>query len=135
MLCEQALKTYEKYGHFPDGRIRGTPVLYDSLPGAVPKAVLPLFGQAATEEWLARMKFESTQYSKGSSGKRGSFKGDSERKEEAATEEIKKAADVLVGDVYTRMVGIYAENLLSITRSQLPLPVIGGKVDWNKIKQ
>ena len=93
MLCDFALQAYEKYGKTSEaagspGRQRGLLVNYDLLPGAVPKLLLPLFGQKVTPTWLEKLHAESKQYSKGRGSGFRLFFGDSKDKEMRATAAI-----------------------------------------------
>jgi hypothetical protein len=53
MLCNSALRAYEKYGVVAVNNTgvlhqRGLLVNYESLPGAIPKVMLPMFGKLHT---------------------------------------------------------------------------------------
>jgi hypothetical protein len=102
MLCGFALQAYEKYGKFSDAtgstRQRGLLVNYDLLPGAVPKLLLPLFGQHVTATWLEKLHAESKLYSKGRGSSFRLFFGDSKDKEMRAT----AAIQLLVFDALLR---------------------------------
>lgn len=95
MLCDFALQAYEKYGKTAADAAAGSPprqrgllVNYDLLPGAVPKLLLPLFGQAVSPTWLEKLHAESKQYSKGRGSGFRLFFGDSKDKEMRATAAI-----------------------------------------------
>jgi hypothetical protein len=97
MLCQSAVKANKKYGSYVDAMggnkttRRGLLVNYESLPGFLPKVVLPLFHSAPDALWLVNMATESKLYSKSRRSSR-SFTGDSEDKDKRATERIQQFA-------------------------------------------
>ena len=126
MLCISAIKAYKTHGLYsnnsnnnsnpprqPTGNQRGLLVNYDSLPGIVPKALLPLFGVSRGQispTWIASMQRVSTKYSKGrSSG--ASFNGDSKQKSSRATGSIKKYALSILQPSYRALLGFSVKAL------------------------
>lgn len=107
MLCNSALRAYSKYGTRPGSagegpQQRGFLVNYESLPGVVPLVLLPLFGVQPTAEWLEKMKSESGFYSKGREKER-IFKGDSQDKDERATQAIQKYAKEILLTTFDKL--------------------------------
>ncbi len=102
MLCSSALRAYEKYPTMQvkgEARQRGLLINYDSLPGSIPSALLPLFNVPLTQSWLEKMNEESNQYSKSRTGHK-SFTGDSADKDNRATEQIQEFAQSILGETY-----------------------------------
>ena len=118
MLCQSALRAYNKYGvtHDDGGHIkqRGMLINYESLPGIVPRALLPLFGIEPNEAWLKKMIAESKVYSKGH-GESKNFQSDSHDKEERATDKINLYAKLVLETSYKAMLKIGLESLHSIS--------------------
>ena len=122
MLCNFAANAYEKYGkRIVNGTEiqRGMLVNYESLPGVVPRALLPLFGiREVPASWLTAMTVESKSYSKSSSSRmadRGHFGGDSHQKEARANEEIRNYATSILQPTYDKLNAYFAEALKSIS--------------------
>jgi hypothetical protein len=62
MLCNSALRAYEKYGVVAVNNTgvlhqRGLLVNYESLPGAIPKVMLPMFGKLHAMISISSAKF------------------------------------------------------------------------------
>lgn len=118
MLCVSALRAYESHGLTID-RITGEKVQhgllinYESLPGIVATGLLPLFGVYPSDEWVAKMKIESQQYSK-SRTPHQTFEGDSKDKEERATESIVLYADKILQPTYKRMNSLSVEIMKGV---------------------
>jgi hypothetical protein len=114
MLCTSALHAYERFGvkARPDGTIaqHGLLVNYESLPGIVPRAVLPMFGVTPSAQWLNKMRTESKQYSKGRGGHKV-FVSDSKDKDSRATEEIQNYANVILAPTYKKLASLSEESL------------------------
>jgi hypothetical protein len=113
MLCEHALEAYTHHGTAStDGstRQRGMIVNYDSLPGIVPKALLPMFGVDVTAAWVEKMSNESGKYSKARSDSRD-FTGDSEDKDKRATEAISKWSNILLSPSYEKLARLSDESV------------------------
>lgn len=105
MLCTFAEVSMEKYGVYESdpNRQRGMLINYESLPGAVPNYLLPMFGVEVTQVWLDTMSRESQMYSKSRGSKVKTFTGDSQDKEAHATEEITNSANLLMQPLYEKM--------------------------------
>lgn len=118
MLCESALDSYDKYGvtASEEGHVkqRGIMINYESLPGIIPRVVLPLFGAEPTAAWLQKMSKESQQYSKGRTSGSRIFTGDSKDKETHATTTIARFAKNILDPSYERLVKISEESLRAI---------------------
>lgn len=103
MLCQFAIDAYDKYSTMVDGSgntvQRGMLVNYDSLPGFMPKTILPLFHSLPDNMWLRKIEEESRQYSKSRGPSRG-FSGDSQDKDERATENIQLYANKILMPTY-----------------------------------
>lgn len=115
MLCNAALNTYTAHGLYPStGNQRGMLVNYDSLPGAVPKALLPLFGiSQISPEWIAHMLRVSTKYSKARSTG-SSFTGDSRQKNARATVEMRRYAAAIMQPTYASLLNYTKEALATV---------------------
>ena len=118
MLCESALESYNKFGvtATEEGHVkqRGIMINYESLPGIIPRVILPLFGTEPTAAWLHKMRQESKQYSKGRSSGSRLFKGDSEDKETHATTAIARFAKNILDPSYEKLMAISEESLRAI---------------------
>mmetsp|Transcript_33589 Transcript_33589/g.56194 ORF Transcript_33589/g.56194 Transcript_33589/m.56194 type:complete len:94 (+) Transcript_33589:3-284(+) len=69
------------------------PINYDRLPSILWEEVMPkIFGRPLTTTEIENLEEISQQYSKGRGNKAGEFKGDSEQKEHAASNDIREAA-------------------------------------------
>lgn len=117
MLCNHALRSYSQYSLHasPDGspssRQRGMLVPYESLPGIIPRLLLPLFNvSAVSDEWLRSMAEEASYYSKGRKNVR-IFTGDSEDKDSRASPEIRYFAKAILAPTYSRLARASAEAL------------------------
>ena len=145
-LCKSALSAYNKYGvtHDDSGHIkqRGMLVNYESLPGIVPRALLPLFQIDPDEAWLKKMDAESKVYSKGK-GVTKVFKSDSKDKEKRATGAINHFAHEILDPAYDAMLEIGLNSLHAISPDSYhtladasPGGVIadGHEVDWKLLK-
>ena len=145
MLCNFAIRAYEAHGKFPSGAQRGMLVNYESLPGAVPRALLPMFGvRDVSTDWLRRMSVEAQSYSK-SRGTRldHSFGGDSRDKEARSTPGIRKYAREILLPTYVTCARLGAAALAAVlTPSSLDELRPGGEeppppgkevVDWAKL--
>lgn len=96
MLCQFAIGAYQLHNTTAGGSARSLLINYDSLPGIVPRALLPLFGHEPTDPELKRMSTESQSYSKNRRTKDRPFESDSEDKDSRATNAIKTyAKDIL----------------------------------------
>lgn len=146
MLCEHALEAYAHHGTVSSGdtlKQRGLIVNYDSLPGIVPKVVLPLFGVVVTESWVSKMIEESGQYSKARSNAR-EFTGDSEDKDSRATEDITKWSNVILSPSYEKLAGLSDESAAKVleTNPRFTFPLAPDSVeagephfDWEIVKE
>lgn len=99
-------------------------VNYESLPGIVPRIVLPMFGIIPGKKWLTKMASESAFYSK-SRGNDRKFLGDSVDKDERATMEIQEFAKSILEPTFSRL------NEASSMALQRLDPVLSAKVTKN----
>ncbi len=85
-----------------DGHLQQRALLinYESLPGVIPKALLPLFGQEVSESGLRRMREESQPYSKSRGSRDETFSGDSRDKDTRATDGIRSSAEKILAPSY-----------------------------------
>ena len=120
MLCNFAANAYEKYGkRIVNGTEiqRGMLVNYESLPGVVPRALLPLFGiREVPASWLTAMTVESKSYSKARTSRREDFAGDSVQKDLGATEIIKKYGEEILQPTFVKLT-IYSKDALEAIMS------------------
>jgi hypothetical protein len=162
MLCEHAYEAYEKYGTYDAtsvaaverrksegwlreespvvevGAQRGMLVDYESLPGIIPRLVLPhLFGIAPSSAWLASMEKESREYSKGrgQGPKAGVFTGDSAEKERKANAEVKKYSDAILQPTFVKLAAAsqHAVDVLAPSPEEVPRGV-DNKLDLAVVK-
>ena len=120
----------------PQPQQRGMLLNYDSLPGSVPRLLLPLFGvDAIGRQWLDKIGKEAKQYSKARGGGYRLFFGDSKDKDDRATDNIKLYADKILRPTYDKM----DELSRSAVQSMRPLlyrsvtQVGPGLTDWKAI--
>mmetsp|Transcript_15280 Transcript_15280/g.23007 ORF Transcript_15280/g.23007 Transcript_15280/m.23007 type:complete len:862 (+) Transcript_15280:57-2642(+) len=159
MLCEHAVEAYEKYGVYDEaslransqavqdgviragraqvevGAQRGILIDYQSLPGIIPRVVLPLFGVEPSDQWVQNMITESQEYSKGrgKGPKSGTFKGDSADKEKHATDAIEQWAEKILAPTYNKMYATFR----GVVEKELsePIPRLeNNDIDWNAVK-
>jgi hypothetical protein len=147
VLCESALNTYEKYSTYNKAddsknkvKQRGVLVNYDSIPGIIPKIVLPLFKVDLTDKWLTKMIDESSQYSKSRVQKSaGEFLGDSEDKDERATEGIVTWAEKILQPSYELMDQAAKEGLQNLIQNHPSLQQMNQEgrslLDWTQWKE
>ena len=110
MLCLYGLRAEEKFGRIPGtGKRRGMLLPYESLPGSLASIVFPLFNvQKINQEWRDKMLINSKLYSKARTtpgyklGQR-KFRGDSEEKKDAATDDVKTWAEKIMNPTYHEM--------------------------------
>ena len=115
MLCTHALEAYEKNGiiNSTPARQRGILINYQSLPGIIPKVVLPMFGIIPNTKWLMKMSEESTNYSKGKTTS-NKFVGDSEDKQEHATELIINYSNLILKPTFDKLLDYTKTNLYDL---------------------
>lgn len=90
---------------------------YDSLPGIIPKVFLPMCGSIPSATWVRKMIVESSFYSKGR-GRRDKFTGDSQDKEQRATEAIQQYAKSIL-EPPTVKLNTYFMDSLNLTAPDL----------------
>lgn len=138
MLCVIALENYEKFGKYPSanhavegrGQQRGLLINYDSLPGYVPRVLLPHFSvNPVPEYWLDQIAAEAAFYSKGRKMER-KFHGDSEDKESRSTSEIRKYASSILNASYVKLNELAFESLKGFHPRKYQL--CSG--DWSNLK-
>jgi hypothetical protein len=89
------------------------PVLYDALPNVLYESVLPkIMGRDLTTTEITNIQEVSQQYSKGRGGRHGQFEGDSEQKEQAASEAVKQAAQTYLQESFDQLLN-HRPKLLS----------------------
>jgi hypothetical protein len=144
MLCNSALAAYKRSSTFQDGRQRGMLVNYESLPGAVPNALLPMFGvKNVPRIWLERMSIESQSYSKSrAGGKRGtgdhSFGGDSQDKEDRSSGEIRMYARLILEPTFQKLTKFSKQALQNVLPVSYFEDISGSSagdelIDWSKL--
>ena len=146
MLCQHAIHAYEIFGSYDttdgnSGQRRGMLINYESLPGFVPRVLLPQhFGIQPSFEWISAMAIESTQYSKGRShsSKSGDFVVDSEDKEKRSTEGIRIWSDRILQPTYNKLLELSMESIILSPKSLVSelKPPSGNPVEvqWSSIK-
>jgi hypothetical protein len=82
-LTEAAAESIDEYA---------IPVNYKDLPGVLYEKILPAVGVPIGEAEVHRMEHAAQTYAKGSAGRYKDFKGDTERKETMASDDVKAAA-------------------------------------------
>lgn len=141
MLCESAISAYEKYSYYGESnQQRGALVNYDSLPGIIPKIIAPLFKVNLSSKWLKKMMEESSTYSKSRTQGQKEFSGDSEDKEERATEGIIYWAERILQPTYDVMDNQAKESLRNIIENSESLREMFvdkdlAVVDWSEWKE
>jgi hypothetical protein len=139
MLCNNAIRAYKEYGTYNDSQQRGFLVNYDSLPGSIPRVLLPSFGVEPSDYWLSKMAVESKSYSKGRNVPKLFF-GDSEDKEERATAAIQQFSNSILQSSYEEMAAISTAALKSLSSTLFEKIVIksasGATLDinWKSLK-
>lgn len=141
MLCQFALDSYEKYGTWTDvtsgeKKQRGWLLNYDSLPGSIPNVLLPLFGvEHISKSWLDKITVESKQYSKSRGSSYRLFFGDSQDKDERATENIRLYANEILNPTFEVLnqkskeaIQLFKPDLFNLITEAGP-----GIIDWKKI--
>lgn len=145
MLCAFALAAYEKYATFAsdNSRQRGMLLNYESLPGAVPRALLPMFGiRQVPAPWLRQMAVEAGSYSKSRGAGTHNFQGDSEEKDSGATPAIRNYAQLIMQPTFEKMTHL-SKDALERVMSEEEYDVVessaadratpGLDVDWVKL--
>ena len=102
------------YGVYNDSQQRGFLVNYESLPGSVPRVLLPSFGVEPSDYWLSKMAQESKSYSKGRAVPKLFF-SDSEDKDERATAAIQQYSNSILRSSYEEMAAISTTALKSLS--------------------
>ena len=99
-ITESAVDAMQRQPHL------GTPVNYVQLPDILYKDILPnKFGVKLSQEEIDNIVQISGVYSKGTGGRSGEFKSDSEAKEHSATTEVKEAAHLFMDESYAILEG------------------------------
>lgn len=99
-ITESAVTSMQREPHL------GTPVNYVNLPHVLYDLVLPQkFGVELSEEEIANIKKISGVYSKGTGGRQGEYKDDTEEKEHLATKEVREAAQLFLEESYKVLEG------------------------------
>ena len=80
------------------------PVNYDQLPNILWEKIMPkIFGRSLTQKEIDNMEAVSHDYSKGRGQRAGEFKGDSEEKAQAASDEVKQAANEFLRESFDKL--------------------------------
>jgi hypothetical protein len=157
MLCSSALRAYEKYGVSTgaDGSVhqRGILINYESLPGGVARILLPLFNIVPTTTWLSKMAYTSTHYSKSRGKAPKPFFGDSEDKDQRATDAIQKFSALILQPSYEKLAAKNLEAVKAINPDEYarmlattdapeegksvdkPNPAAATDVNWKALKE
>lgn len=143
MLCSHAIDSYEKYS-LAEGVRRGAVIDYSSLPGSLVKIIFPLFKYSPSTAILQKIISVTGKYSKdrkgglgGRSSKSGHFKGDSELKDRKASDEMRRVAEAIMLNSFSRLAVLAEESaeayLSENELKHLPYhPDLPGK-DWKSI--
>ena len=120
MLNTFALDAYDKYKtrYDKNGQIiqRGLLINYESLPGVIPKVLLPMFGIVPSNTWIQKMKVESSFYSKGRGTKNIKlFKEDSLDKEERSTQYIQQHSKLFLEPSYLKLRSFALEGIKMVS--------------------
>ncbi|KAL3917208.1 MAG: hypothetical protein SGILL_004820 [Bacillariaceae sp.] len=80
------------------------PINYAELPSIMWEKIMPrIFGRPLSQKEIDNMESVSHEYSKGRGQRAGEFKGDSEQKAQAASTEVKEAAEEFLTDSYDKL--------------------------------
>lgn len=137
MLCTFALRAYSNYNSTPVTlHPRALLINYDSLPGIVPKALLPLFGVQPSESLLRKMEEESKHYSKSRGSVFRLFFGDSQDKDKRSTPNIQLYGEKILGPSYQQLNQLAIESFarLEITADTQAQLITEHGVDWKSIQ-
>jgi hypothetical protein len=137
MLCNRAINAYTKYGKTSSGKQRGLLINYESLPGYIPRVVLPfLFGSNINRKWLAKMESESKHYSKSRGSRFRLFFSDSKDKDERATEQIQTFADKILTPTYLKLNQYSFEGFQAVASSLVDSNLIkDNSYTWMSLKE
>lgn len=131
MLCKSALRAMNSFGQYNSSSLaqRGLFINYESLPGIIPQAILPLFEVIPTNTWLTRMKQEVNHYSKARGMKNYIFQGDSEDKDARATLRIKQYSEEILDKSYSQL---EHNAVISLSRVLPALEKLANsdRIDW-----
>lgn len=138
MLCQSALDAYKTFGVFEAGERVGEPrglfINYEGLPASIPKILLKHFDVEVSNNWVSAIKEESAFYSKGR-GKEKGFTGDSEEKEEEASEATKEWAEKILQPLYEELEALGTKVALHVHPEVEALPVTTeGMKDWKQLE-
>ena len=101
------------YGEYMKGTEKGLMLPYTDLPHLVPQKLLAAhFKAPLDDEGVERMLAVSTMYSKGRRGtnKAGVFSSDNQKKESAASDKVKKAAQRYLYPIYDKCMAASKEH-------------------------
>lgn len=84
-------------------RSRGLLMPYEMLPSAAWSGLAPHFGQVVADQSMQRMVEASRLYSKAQVGRTAAFVSDNERKQAAATSELRRTVDLVARPGYGRL--------------------------------
>ena len=137
MLCNHAIDAYTKYGKNSSGKPRGLLVNYESLPGIIPRVVLPyLFSTEINARWLSKMETEAKHYSKSRGTRFRLFFGDSKDKDERATKEIQLYADKVLIPTYQKLNALSLEGFRAVASNLVDSNLISGNsYTWTALKE
>lgn len=136
MLCEFALGAYSNYNVTSNGQPRAVLINYESLPGIIPRVVLPFFGYDPTENQLSKMEDEAKHYSKSRNSAFRLFFGDSEDKDTRATQSIQKFAESILEPTYEKLNNLAVEAVVRLNiPERIEQSLRGSEVDWSVVKE
>jgi hypothetical protein len=144
MLCNKAISAYLKYNtSVSTGQHRALLINYESLPGIIPKVILPyLFHTNINNNWLTKMIAESKHYSKSRGSRFRLFFSDSQDKDSRATTEIQTYADKILSSSYSQLNDLALRGFHAVASSLVDnLQVVKSSNDnqlsyqWNSLKE
>ncbi len=137
MLCNKAINAYLKYNTAKSAnRQRGLLINYESMPGVIPKLVVPyLFRTNLNSNWLSKMQAESKHYSKSRGSRFRLFFGDSKDKDERATKEIQTYAEKILTPTYQLLNQYSFQAMQTLASSMIVSNDINQiSLTWNGLK-
>lgn len=135
MLCGFALDAFQKYNQTSAGKPRALFINYESLPGIVPRLVLPFFGYSPDTFQLIKMEEEAKHYSKSRNSAKRLFFGDSSDKDNRATSSIQKYADIILKPSYEKMNQFAVGAILTLNvNREIKSSLTGDIPDWSVLK-
>jgi hypothetical protein len=135
MLCEFALEAFSKFNATAEGSQRALFLNYDSLPGVVPRVLLPFFGVVPLEFQISKMEEEAKHYSKSRNSAFRLFFGDSADKEKRATKSIKQFADTILMQSFNKLNHFAVQAILNLgVSSTVQQALENANPNWSILK-